>query len=935
VGAAQALSEAVASSGAGVSIFLQRTFWLNLAGASIAAVFAATPILMSGVMDRGFEIAKQSVAEPLAILAFGAVLLSGAWRSLQQQGAATKIAASSLVAFLLLAIVSTALSDNPEVAIFGGYYRREGLLAWCVYGGFFFAVLGWARSAERITDLLDVLLLSSVIPAAYALQQRLGLDFYPLGLRDLSRPGGTMGSPVFLAAYLGVLLPLSVVRCWQVRRALPQFGLWLMVAIVQLCGLLVTQSRGPLLAVLFGSLMIACSAAAGVRARRIFLMLFVFLGITAVSVIAINTHTGARQWAQDLPVVNRLVFNLGRDAAFSTRLASRSAAARLAIWGAGAETFAAAPLASKLLGYGPETAYMYYFPYMPASVMRLVGFGAYNTYDRMHADTLDIGLNFGLLAWLVYCLFFGTVMYTAARTLWDLSGRMPCYLFIVASCGGGVLACLAAVLAGFSSAAVPAFGLGISAGWFLFMAGCAWRALGHGIRTTSARQTTRWTLLVGLCAALWIFWSDAQINIPVLTTRLISFAIAALILIVADGFASSVEKEADTESVPANELLFWGIACALVATCAICLPVTTPNANAGVQDAYWLRRMLPIAYLVFTSMLAAGVFARCSDVDGAGTVRSWLALVVGAPLLYSAAHFACMVNVGAGTSFDQVCYISMASIAGAVFIGGLCIAFALRMNRRTVSSTNAIRISRLARWSTCVVAVAVSLVAATEWRATRADVASSLAQQALATQRTLAEQLVGEAIRLSPYERYYRRQLVFDLLGNAVADIRRLGASPDRIPAMMRNLAAAETVARTAAILFPRDPWVVVALANVLQIRALRVLRPLDPVGGLRAAAEADQLFARTHRMFPSEPLLLRNWAELQADQGNLLAAYSLLDRMEALIPNDPEPYFARIAIAKQAFDRLAIFSTVARAKSALEAPAYERLLAVASEQQN
>ena len=46
-----------------MSIFLQRAFWLNLAGASIAAVVAATPILMSGVMDRGFEIAKQSVAE--------------------------------------------------------------------------------------------------------------------------------------------------------------------------------------------------------------------------------------------------------------------------------------------------------------------------------------------------------------------------------------------------------------------------------------------------------------------------------------------------------------------------------------------------------------------------------------------------------------------------------------------------------------------------------------------------------------------------------------------------------------------------------------------------------------------------------------------------------------------------------------------------------
>jgi hypothetical protein len=103
----------------------------------------------------------------------------------------------------------------------------------------------------------------------------------------------------------------------------------------------------------------------------------------------------------------------------------------------------------------------------------------------------------------------------------------------------------------------------------------------------------------------------------------------------------------------------------------------------------------------------------------------------------------------------------------------------------------------------------------------------------------------------------------------------------------------------------------------------------------LRAAKEADQLFARTQKMFPSEPLLLRNWAELQADQGNLLAAYGLLDRMEMLIPNDPEPYSARIAIAKQAADKLVVSATLARARLALAPNDFDRLAAVANEQQN
>ena len=62
-------------------------------------------------MDRGFEIAKQSLAEPLAVLALGAALLAGGWRWVMQQGVATKTASIALAAFLVLAGVSVALGE--------------------------------------------------------------------------------------------------------------------------------------------------------------------------------------------------------------------------------------------------------------------------------------------------------------------------------------------------------------------------------------------------------------------------------------------------------------------------------------------------------------------------------------------------------------------------------------------------------------------------------------------------------------------------------------------------------------------------------------------------------------------------------------------------------------------------------------------------------
>jgi O-antigen ligase/tetratricopeptide (TPR) repeat protein len=917
-------------------MFFQRAFWLNLAGACVVAVVAAAPVLMSGVMDRGFEIAKLSLAEPLALLALGAALLAGGWRWVMQQGVATKTASISLVAFLVSAGVSAGLSDLPEVALFGSYFRREGLVAWCAYGAFFFAVLGWARSSGRVAGFLDALLLASVIPVVYALQQRLDLNFFALATRDVTRPGGTLGNPVLLAAYLALLLPITTVRCWQARRRPPELALWSTVGVLQACGLLVTQSRGPLLAVMLGMLMLACLGAAYARARRVLLSAAALCAVTVVSVIAINTLPSAKQRVQDIPVVGRLVFSLDREAGGATARASRSAAARLGIWAAGAETFAAAPLRQQLIGYGPESAYLNYFPHIPALVMRTEGYGAASSYDRLHADTLDIGLNFGLLGWLVYCLFFGSVVYAAARALFGLSGRGPPWIFFAVMVCGSVLSSTAAVLAGLASAAVPAFGLGVGAGWFLFLVGCAWRALRRGVSQPAGILAGHWVLLAGMTSALLVFWFDAQINIPVLTTRLISFAIAALILVTAEGMMRSAEDGAGGESAASDSLWVWGAAFTLVAACASFLPIAIFDATTGAQASqHWLLRVLPILSFLPVAALAAWARARESAGVSRSVARSWLAIAVGLPVFYAACHFALMVRPDSGLSLSHIQRISVASYAGPLFILATCIFFASLATRGAAAATRASALATAGRFSVLVLAGSVLLVASVGWRATRADVALEIAQRASAQQPQVSEQLVEEAIRIMPYEQYYRRLLIFDLVRRAVADIRQLGKAPDRYPMVDRNLAIAELQARETLKLYPRDPWVVLALANVLQIRGLRFLRPLDPAGGVAAAQEANQLFAHAHQLFPVQPLLLRSWAELLFDQGNLPDAYRLLDLMEKLIPNALEPYSERIAMARQVNDFQVIADTLERARGMLEAKLFKQLLAVANAQQN
>src|SRR3954466_14342635 len=100
-------------------------------------MFAAVPIVMSAVMQRGFEIGKLALAQPLALLAAAAVLVSAGRLWPLRREAPARIAAYSLAVFALLALVSAVLADYPEAAFFGSYDRREGLLAWWTYCAFF------------------------------------------------------------------------------------------------------------------------------------------------------------------------------------------------------------------------------------------------------------------------------------------------------------------------------------------------------------------------------------------------------------------------------------------------------------------------------------------------------------------------------------------------------------------------------------------------------------------------------------------------------------------------------------------------------------------------------------------------------------------------------------------------------------------------------
>ncbi len=915
-----------------MTMLTKSSFWTNLTGMSLLAVACATPIMMSSVMDRGYEIAKLALAEPLSLFALASILIAHGWRWNGQASTEARIATLCLLLFLAFAGYSTAVSEQPGVALFGTYFRREGLLAWACYAAFFIAMLEWTRrqASSTLLGFLDVVLLASIVPAVYAIQQRLGLDFFFVANRDLTRPNGTLGNPVFLGAYLALLLPITTVRCWQARRHVPELTLWLSLTLLQLSGLLLTQSRGPLLAGILGLALLAGMAAAYKQSRGSFAAIGGFLMVVAVVVTAINTNPAIQRVASGVPLLNRMIYNLEDSAPFTaTSLASRSTASRLGIWQAATETFMEAPARVKLLGFGPESAYANYYPHLPDAVLRVSGYSQSNTFDRFHADTLDIGLNYGILGWLLYCGFFSTILLAAVRALFAIAGNTLCWTFAALPLAGGAIAWILVTVAKLPMAIAPAFGLGMGGVWMMLLIGCAWRAARNGLPEHVRAKPELWSLLAGLAVSLLVFWMDAQINIPTLTTRLASFGMAALILAIAATMAGPAPKETDSASTVPQ----WGIAFAAVAACASFLPAMVLDASMRAQetDRWWLSG-IPIGILLTFGALHARI-RFTADGYRQSTFGRWVLGTAGITGLYALVHWALVPKVGVVIDPGNTLQLAFVAYLGVVYVLLLSIVFAWihRIQPARASLQEPLRPpSFLSAISICAVAV---LTAYAAWTAGKADIGSRVAGLAASRQPVVSDQILLASIKALPHEREYQRQRTFSHLGRAIEDIKTIGTAPEIFSKVELALDQAEQQARDSLEQFPGDPWIVLALANVMQIRALAIIRPFAPTEGRLAASEANELFNRAYEIFPNQPLVLRNWAQLRFNEGDHWGAYRLIDRMEEVIPNELEPYSERIIIAKQINDLTTIRETMERAASRLDPQTAARLAIVAEMQ--
>ncbi|TLD40299.1 MAG: TPR domain protein, putative component of TonB system [Candidatus Jettenia ecosi] len=116
-----------------------------------------------------------------------------------------------ILAYIGVFIISSILSINPMMSLFGAYKRFEGLTATVCYIFLFYTTVNFVTTKKRFYFLLISIIAGAAISSCYGIAQHIGFDMFKWSSFEARRVFSTFGNPVFFSTYLVMTLPLAVV----------------------------------------------------------------------------------------------------------------------------------------------------------------------------------------------------------------------------------------------------------------------------------------------------------------------------------------------------------------------------------------------------------------------------------------------------------------------------------------------------------------------------------------------------------------------------------------------------------------------------------------------------------------------------------------------------------------------------------------------------
>ncbi|MGA9348225.1 MAG: tetratricopeptide repeat protein [Anaerolineae bacterium] len=242
----------------------------------LAAVIVV-PLFFNVYSDRVFEPDKLTLLRSIALMMVVAwiikVLEVGSWRLEVGSGALslskgwkTILRTPLVLPTLLLAMVymlATLASVTPRVSLWGSYQRLQGTYTTFSYIVIFFLALQGLRTREQIERVVTVAILVSLPISLYGILQHYGRDPLPWAADVTRRAASNMGNSIFVAAYLIMVVPLTLARVVESFSAIlaDEEGAasnvvlatcYVFILAAQLICIFFSQSRGPLMGLLAG-----------------------------------------------------------------------------------------------------------------------------------------------------------------------------------------------------------------------------------------------------------------------------------------------------------------------------------------------------------------------------------------------------------------------------------------------------------------------------------------------------------------------------------------------------------------------------------------------------------------------------------------------------------------------------------------------------------
>lgn len=569
------------------------------------------------------------------------------------------------LAWLLVQVLSAMLSLAPSTAWWGSMSR--GLGTWTQVALICFAsLLGSAATTPRQWDrLITAMILGSIPVSLFAIFQRAGWDPVSWGVAIPGRSWSTLGNPIFLGAYMAMMIPVTAgrlvslesgsfqgKRSWSTPRMFHGAAMGL-----QTTACLAAFSRGSLIALLLGMTgwVVTILASnprqstdlrpgswmAGLRqASRIFRKSLLAGSIGILLAIGLAGFSG-------------ILLPKPTSIELAQQLQSGTARVRTTIWDGVIQLMTESqPLGSPSgyqdhlaswrpwIGFGPECMGIAFSRVYPRELAVLET--DRKAADQAHNMSLDSWVKTGWVGLGVYWAWVLTALVLGLAAVGMASftpGRWwPAVAWLLSGGGlGGMIATLGGHQAAWAFVGVVP-GMVIAT---LARIGYCWKK--HAVRCPSGGLASQ-PVRAGLLAALMAHLLETQLAFPCVVTAMICWTIIALLaaFVWHDHAGQSAGAEPSGENVSAVlgmdasatiESVIWGTVTAAVlisVTLGLLLISLTRHAAAGVLPGLWF------SVLVFGWMGLQGMLPATEVHNHPRHVSFYLGLALPLPLLHAA-----------------------------------------------------------------------------------------------------------------------------------------------------------------------------------------------------------------------------------------------------------------------------------------------------------